>query len=138
MPPIAYLESLRRSESGGCGIGIGSIPANDFDRGISLEPGSHRSRFPIRQEIQSTMPFQITDQRPVAMPTTPRPIIEADDTGWLKGLIEETAKQTQERVWATTHPQDRREARALFSPESQSKALQHLFESNGPARTALG
>jgi hypothetical protein len=66
------------------------------------------------------------------------PIIKTDHTRWLKWIIGETAKQPQERIWATTYPQDRREARALFSPKRQSKPLQHLFESNGPASIALG
>ncbi len=48
--------------------------------------------------------IQITDQRPVSMLTAPCPIIEADDAERLKWIVGETAKQTQERIWATTQP----------------------------------
>jgi hypothetical protein len=72
------------------------------------------------------------------MLTTPYPIIKTDHTRELKWIIGETAKQPKEGIWATTYLQDRREARALFSPKSQSKALQHLFESNAPSSIALG
>src|SRR5215469_17439352 len=72
------------------------------------------------------------------MPTAPGPIIEADDVWRLNWIVRETAKQAQERIWATTHPQDGGEARALFSSKSQNKPLQHLFESNSPTSIALG
>jgi hypothetical protein len=137
MPPVRDLESLWGSKSGGGCIRIAAISTNDFNGRILFEPGGNRSHLPIRQEIKSTMSFQITDQCPVAMPTTPGPLIKTDYTRWFSWIIGETTKQPQERIWATPHPQDGGEARALFSPKGQSKALQHFFESKGSPRIAL-
>jgi hypothetical protein len=137
MPFICHLGGLWSSQSGGCRIRITAIPAHDFNRRISFEPSGYRSRIPIRQEIKPTMPFQITDQCPVPMPTTPGPIIKTDHTRRLNWIVGEAAKQPQERIWATTHPQDGGKARALLSPKGQSQALQHFFESNGPTSIAL-
>jgi hypothetical protein len=75
MPPVCDLESLWSSESGSSCIRITTISTHDFNRRILFEPGGNRSRIPIRQEIKSTMSFQITDQCPVPMPTTPCPVV---------------------------------------------------------------
>ena len=68
VPLVGHLESLWSPEPGGGGIGLTAIPAHDFNRGVSSEPGRHRCDLSIRQDTEPTMPFQVTDECPIAVP----------------------------------------------------------------------
>jgi hypothetical protein len=138
MPLVGYRDGLGSSELGGWCIGITTIPTPDGKGRASFEPGCHLGHSAIRQDSKAALPFEITDQRAVAMPTAPRPILETHHARWLKWRVGETTKPTQERIWATTQPQDGAETRAWFCPKSQSQSLQPFFEANGSASRALG
>ncbi len=91
VPLICHLESLWSSEPGSGGIGITAIPAHDFNRRVSSEPGRHRSYLSIRQHIEPTMAFQVTNECPIAMAATPGPVVSTDDTRRFDWLIRKTA-----------------------------------------------
>src|SRR5579872_4193119 len=115
VPLVRHLKSLGSSEPGGGGIGITTIPADDLDRGVASEPGRHRSDLSIRQDIEPTMPFQVTDECPIAVAATPGPVVYTDHTRCFDRLIGKTTHQPQDGIWATAHGQDCCQTRGWLS-----------------------
>lgn len=51
MPAIGNLDGTGRAATRAVGINTGTIPSDNFDPGIALQPRRHRASVPIRQEI---------------------------------------------------------------------------------------
>ena len=77
MEAIGNLNRIRRS----CGLGVraGAVPHDDLDPGMLFDPRDHGGLLPIGQEAEHAVALEIDEDRPVAPPSAPARIIDADD-----------------------------------------------------------
>ena len=68
--------SLRRR----LGVGRRTIPADDFDAGMGLEPRGHGVRVAVGEEVDNVTAFQVHDDRAVPLPLAPGPVIDPHTT----------------------------------------------------------
>jgi len=115
---IRHLNGMRSTQASRFGIRSRPVTADDLDRRGVLEPRCHRGSLPVRKNIESAVPFEVTDDCPISTPATPSPIIQTDHTRWFDRIVEKAAEQTQKRVRATDHSQDWHEARGWFPSQS--------------------
>ncbi len=79
MPAICDLQSLGTTLRGRRAVAAAAIPGDDLDRRPRRKPCRDRGRLSIRQQIDHAPPLKVTDQRAVAMPLAPRPVVHPDD-----------------------------------------------------------
>ncbi len=103
MEAISSLHGLWSADASGFRVLSSSVTADDLDGRITLEPSCRRRSVSVRKDIEPTVPFQVTDDRPIASPTTPGPVIETDHAGWFDRLVWEATEQAQKRIWTTPH-----------------------------------
>jgi hypothetical protein len=100
MPPVCDLQRLRSPLFGGRAVTAAAIPGDDLDRRPRREPCRDRRRLPVRQKIDHPPPFRVADQRPVAMPFAPRPVVHADDLRRLLRRRRPPTNGAQKRILA--------------------------------------
>jgi hypothetical protein len=76
----AYLPQRLR---GSLAVTAAAIAGDNFDLGMIREPSLECCDFAIRQQRYDPPPFEITDDRPIAMISANGPIIDADHIQWL-------------------------------------------------------
>ena len=73
MEPVGYLQPLRRSPSGAFSVLTTSVPADDPNTGLTLQPVSKVLGISIRQQVNDPMPFQVHQDGSVAVSPLPGP-----------------------------------------------------------------
>ena len=82
MPSICDLHRLGQSLLYREAITASSVPSDDFDLSLLLQPPACCRRFAIRKKPDWSASFKIADYRAISMITSPSPVIDADDFGW--------------------------------------------------------
>jgi hypothetical protein len=67
-------------------VGHNPIPRDDGDRRTIGQPCHRRRSFSIRQNIDDALPFQVADDRPIAVTALPGKIIDTDHARFFSGL----------------------------------------------------
>jgi hypothetical protein len=62
-----------------CGIGFGSVPGNNRDVGMGLEPRGHGFSRSIFKHVNGATPLKIDNDGAVAITFTPRPVVDSND-----------------------------------------------------------
>ncbi len=72
-----------------------AVLRDDPDLRVILQPGFDSCRFAIGQKVNDPVPFEVADQRPVALPLPPGPVIDADHSRlrYVPGAIGREAAQ---------------------------------------------
>jgi hypothetical protein len=71
MPPIADLESIRRTLTYPVRIGTGPIAGNNLNARMTTQPLSEAMSLPIRQQVDHRIAFQIDQNGPIPVATAP-------------------------------------------------------------------
>src|SRR3989442_512163 len=104
MPAISHLNRLWGSFLRCGGVLTPTIAADDFHLGMLLKPGADGLHGPIRQQIQRSSRFEITNQRAIVQTTFVGPVINANDLSrWLsRGLgLPHEPQQAIGAAWQT-------------------------------------
>lgn len=83
MPKVGNLGRIR--ECFGNRLSVSAVPIlrDDFDLRMLTQRGSDGRRLAIRQQVDDDTPFEIADQRSIALPFTPSPVIDPDDARFI-------------------------------------------------------
>src|SRR5215207_357018 len=76
MPPIRYLERVRRALPCRIGIGTSTVTCDSLDPTMLLQPGRDRASLAVGQQVDNPVALQIHQDGPVALAAPPRPIID--------------------------------------------------------------
>lgn len=82
MKSIRYLGRLGRTCFGGFRVSAGAIAADHFHLGMLLQPSSEGLGRTVRQEFDHPVRFQIDQQCPISLASSPGPIIHSEYPHW--------------------------------------------------------
>jgi len=119
MPVINDLSGFGRGFCGCLSVRRRTVPADDFDTRMIVEPLLYGFGIAVRQEINDIAPLQIHDNRSVPLPSDPGPVIDPNKTGRRRRFLVEPPDASEQRVWAGGHGEDTGEAGVGFTAESQ-------------------
>ena len=105
MPAIGDLCGIGGSAARAIGINASSIPRDNLNPGMLLQPPCHAVRVPVGQEINHAVPLEIANDCTVACASPPRPVINANNTGGNQWLEIGCSNQPQNCVAADRHRQ---------------------------------
>jgi hypothetical protein len=134
MPPICDLYRVWQGLGRGFAISATTVTGDDFDRGMSSQPGLGRRRLTIRQQGDDPAPFQVADDASVPVIAPPRPIVNANDlerVGWRAAAASHDA---QERVFAHRQHQAFCEACRRSTTKRQAKVMNDRVQPRRAAR----
>jgi hypothetical protein len=75
MVPIGYLPGLRGPFTGGGGIILSSVAADDINLWMRLHPSLGRFRLPIREQINNLMGSYIDENGPESATSAEAPVV---------------------------------------------------------------
>lgn len=78
VPSIEDMHRLGRALLDALGIHLGPIAGDDLDPGMAPQPVGDRLGVAIGQEVRDGSSFQVDDDRAVAQPAPPRPLVDGD------------------------------------------------------------
>lgn len=134
MPAVRYLYRLRRSFRGGLSIQAGAIAADDLYAGMRTQPARRALRATIRQQIDYSAVFQVAENRTVATPLPPCPIVDAQHPRGSSAIHRGRAAQLPQQGPATGQdPQLLCQTRTRRAAQRPSNLLQSNAQ---PSRTA--
>lgn len=97
---------------------------NVLDRQFKADrPGFRCGLLPIRQERHGSSPFQIADDRPVAMIAPPRPVVDPNDGEPLHRKASAPAHDTLQRVVAHRNYESSGKTGSRSSAEREPKMM---------------
>ena len=79
MKPIHDLHSTRRATPDAVGVESTPIPTDDGYGGMLGQPGGQTLGGAVGQEVEYAMVLQIDQDGPIALPTSPGPLIDANN-----------------------------------------------------------
>jgi hypothetical protein len=103
-----------------------------------LQPSCDRVTLAVGQQVDRPVALQIDDDRAVALPTPPGPVIDADDARRQNWFDLHGPDQAQQRVAADRHGEPVRQAGAGFATGMKSDAALGLGKSDGPPNPRRG
>jgi hypothetical protein len=136
MPPIGYLDRIRRTLPHAIGMGTGPVARDDLDSRVLAEPFGQARGLPVSQEIDHRVALQVDQHRAVAMATAPGPVINGEDTRvrlWISaGNAGIPTNQPQQRVRAGQHGQTLGQPSADLAAQRQPDMTLHIAQPIGP------
>ena len=136
MPAVGDLDGMGKRPLGRDRVAASTIPGDDANLRLMRQPGLSRHGLPIGQKCDRPPPLKVADQRAVAVVTSPRPIVDADNRGRRKAS-RSTRRTTRSRVSLLTSMLSRREREAAGRPPS-AIARQCTTSSSRLVRLPLG
>ena len=103
MPAIGNLLGFRRTFRHRLGVGRRTVPADEFNARMFLEPLRDGIGITIGQEIDDVAPLQVHDDGAVALPFAPRPVVDADVSRMRHRAVFELLDATEQRIRAGCH-----------------------------------
>ena len=106
MPAVGHLLGIRGGSTGRVGIGAGPVPGDHLDLRMQPQPGHHRCRVALGQQLDRAALLEVDDDRAVLVATGQRPVVDADDDGHrLQRRTAGAAQFPQHRRPADAHAQ---------------------------------
>ena len=133
MPSIDDLPRLGCAGRGRLDHRVAAITGNHRDLRMLPEPGADRGWLAIPEQIHYPVPFQIDDDRAVAMPATPGPVVNPDGVQGAGCRERGPAQRIEERVGAERHSQGGQEPPAGFSAQGQGDGIDDTGQPGGAA-----
>jgi len=78
MPAVCNLGGVRQRFRRRHGIASAAIAGDNSDLWLASEPGLRGGGLPVGQETDWPPPFEIADDRSIALVAAPRPVVDAD------------------------------------------------------------
>src|ERR671932_1930970 len=105
MPAIGYLYCVWSSLASSIGVGSGSVPANDLDAGMLLEPSDKRLGSAIGEQVYGAMPLQVHEDRPVSLCTAQGEVVDAQYPGRRVCRDRRSSNIAKQGRWTGRHAQ---------------------------------
>ena len=81
VPAVGDLDCPRQGARDGAAVPAFAVAGDHLDAGTRPQPGLDGGGLAIRHPVDHPVPLQIADQRAVALPLPPGPVVEADRPG---------------------------------------------------------
>jgi hypothetical protein len=133
MKPIHNLDGLRGPMANALGGERTPVPTDDTDGRMLREPGRDALRRALGQQVQDPMILQIDEDRPVALPPPPRPLVHTDDVRSGGNGSWSRSHEPQQSRRAGPHPQAGPETCTSLTTEGDPIGDEELGESQGPS-----
>ena len=126
MPTIRDLNRVRQGTRRGTAVATIAITGNNLDLGTRAEPRFHSGGLPVGQQIDDLPPFEIADQRAVALSLPPCPVVDTHHAGVRDSPLGLRPNASQERVFA--YRQQKPSGKRLRGAPTESNAdVTHQF-----------
>lgn len=102
MPTIRDLNRVRQGTRGGTAVATVAITGNNLDPGTRAEPRFHSGGLPVGKQIDDLPPFEIADQRAVALSLPPCLVVDTHYVGGRDSRLGLRPNAAQERVFAVS------------------------------------
>ena len=123
VPAIGNLLGFRCTFRCCLGVGRRTVPADEFNARMILEPLRDGVSITIRQEIDDVAPLQVHDDRAVALPFAPRPVVDTDEARRRRCIVLERFDTSEQRIRAGCHGETIGKTSPSFSSESKADGL---------------
>ncbi len=91
------MDSTGRAAPAAVGVTCAPVTGDHFNAGVGAQPGCETVRVAVGQQVNDGMTFQIDENRAVALPATPSPIVHPKHArrhgGWRRRATTDEAKQ---------------------------------------------
>jgi hypothetical protein len=138
MPAIGDLSGLGRAFCGCLSIRRRTVPADDFNARMVVEPFFHSIRIAVGQEIDDIAPLQVDDDRAVATSFAPRPVVDANDPERWHRRIVALLDAPEERIGAGRHGEPMGKARASLAAQGKADRMMSLAKPEGCTSARFG
>ena len=134
MPAVRDLDGLGRAAPDAVGVSAGAVARDDLDAGMALQPRPDGLRVAVGQQVDRAVALQVDDERAVASPAAPSPVIDAHHARCRGHRHRSGLDQAQQRVAADRHGKPRRQPGAGLAPGAERDAALGLGEAGGAPR----
>jgi hypothetical protein len=138
MKPIHDLGGMRGATANAVRIECTAIPTDDRNRWMLGEPLRHRVCRALRQEVQDLVIFQIDQDRAIALPASPGPLIDPQHLRGRSRRRRGLLHQPQQGGGTGVQPQPVPELCPRLPAEGQAAGTQALREPQGAAGPRRG
>jgi hypothetical protein len=77
--PVCHLDRVGRTGSCAIGVRTSTIPDDDLDAGVGLQPVRQGRGRALQQQVQHLVKFQVHQDRPVAVAAPERKVVDPED-----------------------------------------------------------
>src|SRR5262245_28748135 len=137
MPAVGDLDGLGRAGAGPLGVSRGAVAADDLDARMLAQPFFDRRGFAVGQQVDDSSPFQIDDNRAIALSFAKGPVVDADIArrrGWLVWSILDAAEY---RIGAGQHIQSLDQAATSLAAQGEADDAVSVGQAGGGASMGL-
>ena len=138
VPAISNLGRLRRAARDTIGVQTAAVTRRDGHRGMGLQPRGDAVRRPIREEINDTMPLQVTDETAIAQAALVCPVIDTNHPRRIAGRQRRRTDQPEQGVGACRHSEGLGQPSARLAAEGEAHLCQRLLQGLAPACEGSG
>ncbi len=135
MPTVSDLHRVRKDARGSVAIAATTITRQNIYLGMGGEPRCDGCSFAVRQQRYNPPPFEIDDDRPIAMVATESPVIDTSHDQGLPSWMGMPAHNPKKSVVAYGHHEPRRESRRRTSAQRKTEVMDEAFQPCGSSRT---
>jgi hypothetical protein len=128
VPAIGDLGGVGERLRGSFTVSAAAVPSDDGNLLMLFKPSRGGRRFAVGEQRHRPTPFEIADNRSVAVIAAPRPIINADDVEPVAGHPGPSAHHAKERVLAHGQHQPLGKAGGRPSAECQTEMMDDMIE----------
>ncbi|GLS69041.1 hypothetical protein GCM10007890_10530 [Methylobacterium tardum] len=131
MPAVEDMHCPGRPLPDALAVDLGPVAGDDLDAGMAPEPVSNGVCVAIGQELRDGVAFQIDDDRSVAAPAPPGPLVDGDDAWqpWYRGRP--GPHHAEEGGWAGRERQPVGQSCGRRSAEGEAEMPLHILKPSG-------
>ena len=137
MPAVGDLDGMGKRPLGRDRVAASTIPGDDANLRLMRQPGLSRHGLPIGQKCDRPTPLKVADQRAVAVVTSPRPIVDADNRGRRKASRSTPTHHAQQGVIAHLNVEPTRKRGRRSASERNREAVHDIVEPPGASGSWL-
>ena len=134
MPPVRDLDRLGCTLANAVGKDAGSVPGNDLDARVGLQPRGQALGPPVRQQVEHAVAFEVDQHRSVAVAAAPGPFVDRQHPHRRPRLRRGAGASchAQQRIGADRHGQARGEAGTELAADSEAEMALQVAQPLGP------
>jgi len=134
MPTVGDLDRVGRCPCCCFAIATTSLAGDHANAGMGSEPRGDGRDLAVGQQLHDPVPFQIADDRAVAMVAAERPVIDADHGQGIGPAARPAPHDTQQRVVADRQHQPFGEDGTRPAAENETEVMDDPLHASGAAR----
>ena len=133
MPPVRDMDGIRRAAATAIGVAGATVAGDHLHAGVGLQPGCEAVRLAVGQQVNDGMAFQVNEDRAVALPSFPRPVVNPEHARCRGGRRRRATTDEAEQGGAAHGRADPLgQARASLAAERQADVVLQAAQARRP------